>query len=488
MKSFLPLVALCAMLTSAMACSSSSSTSPDSGLNSQDAQAPVADSSPGATNDTGQSDTSDSGGPDSQISDDGGNPKDSGQDSSMDSGPITTGDASLDAKTDATSTDGSTDGSNFPHAIVDGGLLGPESEVILQYPATNKLPASPGNQVYGKTFCVDAAGNFTYTNAHQLVRIDTAHTIQLSIPFTQDIYEDIVCDAAGNIYASGGAAQTPNPTGSLTRKFNAADFSVAWTKTLGLTTYAGGRVFLDGSGNVVSVGFTSQLPQTPANGGYVVARYAPDGTELSVVQVKMPNTGAPANGILDGLLDSTGNVYVNIPGNMRKVDAANVFLYERTLNAIQLREATGRIFGVSNTEIVLKAGLIEMDPINGDYLKLTTPGTRQVVLDPVENVIWNGSFSPTAFKIVTSADAIYLGNSYRNTFQNGSSPRPASNTTVIGKYDLNGNQIWSKQYLRADVITTTDSVASMIVDADGNLAVATTSALFRISSADGSIL
>ncbi len=107
----------------------------------------------------------------------------------------------------------------------------------------------------------------------------------------------------------------------------------------------------------------------------------------------------------------------------------------------------GRMLGHSRTNV----GLAKFN-LDGDLLdKREVEFGRSAVLDPVENVIWNGrvseSLSPfslgrTSPPFVVGSNAIYLVGIYNNSYLNGSIAKPTTEALYVGRYDLSGARVW----------------------------------------------
>jgi hypothetical protein len=75
---------------------------------------------------------------------------------------------------------------------------------------------------------------------------------------------------------------------------------------------------------------------------------------------------------------------------------------------------------------------------------------QQKVLDPVEGVMWTGGFNRCR-GILSTTDAVYVFGMYTTQIKNGSTIRKDQGESVfIGRYDLDGNQVWFKQYVGPD--------------------------------------
>jgi hypothetical protein len=66
------------------------------------------------------------------------------------------------------------------------------------------------------------------------------------------------------------------------------------------------------------------------------------------------------------------------------------------------------------------------------------------VVEPVEQVTWNGRFNVCGALLVTR-DAVYLGGNYMNSYKNGSRRRDPKANVFVARYDLEGNQVWFRQ-------------------------------------------
>jgi hypothetical protein len=116
----------------------------------------------------------------------------------------------------------------------------------------------------------------------------------------------------------------------------------------------------------------------------------------------------------------------------------------------------------------------------------------------LEGVVWTGHFVMGS-AVAISADAIYINGGYENSYQNGSVPKPTTNPGFVARYDLQGNQIWFKEYLINSPADTTlgpisVSPGPMAFNSNGDLLVAVRTPtsrawmLLRLKASDGSML
>jgi len=124
---------------------------------------------------------------------------------------------------------------------------------------------------------------------------------------------------------------------------------------------------------------------------------------------------------------------------------------------------------------------------DGKFLWFRQGGVRTAVLDAIEGVTWTGQFK-TISELAVDTDAIYLAGTYANTYVNGAVPRPATWPAFVARYDLNGEQVWFKQFSLEGVAYGGVTPTALAIGADGDPIVAFSAGgyrLVRLRASDG---
>src|SRR6185369_14453303 len=78
---------------------------------------------------------------------------------------------------------------------------------------------------------------------------------------------------------------------------------------------------------------------------------------------------------------------------------------------------------------------------------------RREALDSDPNVTWQGRFYSLGSLTVT-ADSLYVTGVYENSYEPNSDARPFVRAAFVGRYDLDGEQIWFQELVLDEDLAT----------------------------------
>ena len=250
-------------------------------------------------------------------------------------------------------------------------------------------------------------------------------------------------------------------------------------------------------GSVIATGTCEgQAPgNMPTNaGGNVAMRYESDGKRTWLVQYPK------ADRLSKPLSDADGNIYIGDGrDSVLKVDANGNPLFQKTGDpyfvenwSVDEHNGNGPAFGPANDKFydfdgrgitidsasgdrVVKNAVLSQTSLTGQLLSYRTGATQSATIDSTEGVVWHGSFADSVSSAVAvSNDSIYIAGVYNNTYSNGSTPRPATGPGYVGRYSLDGTQIWFQEFKfdeKSNIDQRPSSYAGLVVDAAGNVIV-----------------
>ncbi len=375
---------------------------------------------------------------------------------------------------------------------------GPPIQVLTAGPGVNTMMSS-GDGVAADAVAVDGAGNVITVNG-ELEVLSTITTIvskfdsTLKLLWSVDFSGLTMVQDANSLVWAGLAVDTATDAiyvgGSLNAKGVVQqilpDGTLGWSTTL--TGSAGTTIntlVVAPNHTIYAAGVSSgQLPNQPAaaSGGGFELHYAADGTLLQAVQSRAleprqlfvdPN----GNSVMDGLenqglsgLDPSFSVRWKStgisPGTVTTSPTESMFTYG-TLVALPLLES--------------------IDFETGVAVWRRTFATQTATLN--EGETWTGQFHHINPPFVAaSTDSIYLTGNYQNTYQNGSSPPPATYPCYVMRLDSMGNQVWFKQFVGMfGQATMPYSFAPSSIAINGTkLVIGSPSVVFEINAIDGS--
>ncbi|MDF7812054.1 SBBP repeat-containing protein [Hymenobacter sp. YC55] len=183
------------------------------------------------------------------------------------------------------------------------------------------------------SLAVDAAGNVAVTgNSYRIIspgilEHDAYATVKYDANSGQQLWvtrytsavsgygnvNDIVIDAAGNVYVTGTSS-----TGRLSSSFTTLKYSASGEQ-MWVAYYAGNgpgiieneatKIAVDAAGNVVVAGYTYNYDQTTYSGhDYATVKYSPNGQQLW--EARYNGEGSNNDDVKDLVLDANGNVYI----------------------------------------------------------------------------------------------------------------------------------------------------------------------------------
>lgn len=290
---------------------------------------------------------------------------------------------------------------------------------------------------------------------------------------------------------------------------------VAWVDQTGSSDMDEGKdVFGLADGSAVFLGDSGQLPgQPPPPPGFpsFAMRYAADGRPTWVTQA----AELPVNRLS---IDRAGNLYGMgkvWPAPFAKLGSGGTIAWKKEP---QRAAIPGRPVGLPTLPDVLATaptpdgeGLYWVGgaPNRGgqsDYgcalTRMSADGstwfrwaeTETAVVEPVEQVTWQGTMAGCT-ALLTTSDAVFVAGGYVNSYRNGSTQRPTVATSFVARYDLEGNRVWFKQIevprpvVGGQSVFTERGVFRLIAGRGGSLIGAThTGFVFAIKAADGSPL
>ena len=253
-------------------------------------------------------------------------------------------------------------------------------------------------------------------------------------------------------------------------------------------------------GSILATGPCSgQVPGGPAalSGRPFVAFYSADGDQTSLVQFETAGAFPPILGISthpDGFfqlgIDGSGGTALQFRGDdgapeapvriegILSVSADG----ERRIGlwpiiAANYNASEEAFFAINQTGAAPPAD--ENNPLAFGVLARFTESARmtwirhpepwEVEIEPVEGVIWQGSFLEYT-QLLVADDALYLLGKYSNQYENGSIVRPSTRTAFIGRYAFDGERIWFQQFLldqapESDTPASPLSIAGAVSDA-----------------------
>jgi|GEM_PF-1077339 len=240
-----------------------------------------------------------------------------------------------------------------------------------------------------------------------------------------------------------------------------------WIKSFGTTTYEGlNKSLVDSSGNTYMVGTTlGNLVGTNA-GGYDIwlTKYDTNGNQLWLRQF-----GTSGNDAANLALDSSGNIYLtgSTLGNLGGTNAGGydawLSKYDNNGNQLWLRQFGTSGYDSANGLALDSSGNVYLTGNTTGNLGGTNAGSGDVWVgkyDTNGNQLWLKQFGSSLddsayFLTLGSNGNIYLAGS--TTGNLGGSP----GNLWVGKYDINGNQQWLRQFGH-------DDLNKLAIDSSGN--------------------
>lgn len=484
------------------ACSSSSpAPGPDASSSSSSGG-----SSSGSSSGAGSSSSSSSsgGGSSSGSSSSSGGSSSSGAGSSSSSGG-TASDAGPDATTRPGNDGGVKDAGEGGAAAVLAPIPGQDpTAVTTSGPPITALSAttpgvyasSNGGNLLINAMAVDGLGNIIVANAtpvtltklsSQLSQIWQVKESTVKFFTVANIYPGFAADATGNIFVAGTGGANANGEVMAAVQQVLPDGTMGWMEQIGPSNAAAfltaATVGADGTLYAVggSQGQLPNQPPAPMGAGFLL-HYSAAGTLLQAVQ-------STSIGQADDMLvvDSTGNSVVG--EQLSKLDSNFNVLWAG--NAIAQTETTSpdgnTVYDQESLGISEVLNLVTRNPATGAIVSERTFAKQTATLNAVEQEVWNGAFMDSQPLMVASSNALYMVGSYSNTYMNGSSPPPATQTVYVLCLDTMGNQIWFRQFLYAITATTPASsfLPNTIALNGTKLVIASPSFLFQLNTADG---
>jgi uncharacterized delta-60 repeat protein len=225
---------------------------------------------------------------------------------------------------------------------------------------------------------------------------------------------DLVVDASGNIYVTGGSGVSGTNFDYTTIKYDpdGNELWVGWYTGLGNSGDSAADLAVDSSGNVYVTGSSFGGLETGTD--YTTIKYDPDGNALWQRRYNGPGNNLDlARSIA---VDSSGNIYV-----------------------------TGTSFGID-----ADYGRLDFDYATIKY----DPAGRELWVRRYDGGPGSSSDDPSAL-VIDSSGNIYVTGYSRGIYN--------SDYATI-KYDQDGNELWVKRYDRRD-----DFATALAVDASGNV-------------------
>jgi hypothetical protein len=362
-------------------------------------------------------------------------------------------------------------------------------------PGAGTFNLSSGGDEDGFVQKLDSMGNFVWA-------------IQLGGTSDNDMANEVVTDAAGNVYVTGSFESTvdfdPGPgVYNLTTNAEPEIFVVKyssngnllWARSMGSTNYDyGWSLAVDLAGNVYTTGiFTSTADFDPGPGVFNMTAVANHDIFISKLDMngnfvwakQMASPGAEWGFKI--LLDNAGNIYTTGsfestcdfdpgPGTynllsgggqdifVSKLDNNGNFIWAKNMGAVGLGTNLGHNMAIDNSGNLYITGefneTVDFDPGPAIY-NVTAVGAGSATdcyvlkLDPSGNFVWVKIIKGSIYEYGYSINLDQVGNIYTSGFFDGNvdfDPGPATfNITAQGtdificKWDSSGNFLWAKK-------------------------------------------
>ena len=299
----------------------------------------------------------------------------------------------------------------------------------------------------------------------------------------------VAVDATGDVYVAGYTVITRGPgqpwrRDAFLRKYDRVGTRL-WSREFGsmVTTAidAATGVAVDGEGNIYVAGITLEALSGQTSAGdkdAFLRKYAASGAELWTRQFGSPETDR-AQGVA---VDATGNVYVGgetfgaLPGQV-SAGSRDAFLRRYGSGG---EEAWTRQFGSPGPDSILgvavdgEGNVYVAGETGGDLPGQVSAGRGDAFLrkyDPEGTESWTRQFgfldsADSANSVAVDADgnAYVAGSTHSST---EAQMRPVERKAFLRKYDSRGGELWNGLFGE-----TFDVVSSVVVDVEGNVYVA----------------
>jgi hypothetical protein len=277
---------------------------------------------------------------------------------------------------------------------------------------------------------------------------------------------DLILDAAGNIYITGHMHYTGSNNDYLTVKYDNGGRYLLRTQYDGPGNWNDRAKFVrvDSGGNVYVTGFSCDTDKSP---DITTIKYDKDGVELWINRYShLYSAEYYPTGMV---VDSHGNVYVTgyfITGHLT-ISTCITLKYSNAGTELWSKEYSGSGFyssaksndiAVDNSGNVYITGVSSVSGVDSDY---TT-----IKYDSVGNEIWVASYNGPG-SAIDEACCIVLdthGNSYVTGMSEGIG---TSGDYATVKYDSDGNELWSIRYDGPD--HENDAASAMDIDSAENI-------------------
>jgi hypothetical protein len=313
-------------------------------------------------------------------------------------------------------------------------------------PGETKMPGNSSDAFAGK---LDSAGKIQW--AHQWGTIAEDRSTVLSF------------GPSGSVLAAGKAdGQLPgSPAATASGPFAVrfeADGTRTWLKqypslaTAALLVDASGALYIGGSGG-------------SGIGGLMLRRLSPTGDLLSDTKIAVINSFGGQNMIGPGSLAGFGR------GVFFASDQSAFFTFDGSI----------------------LARMALAGPV--DWYRKTGP-EQMATIDSVEGVIWNGQFVVGNGSLAVTSDSLFVAGLYRNDYRNGSMPRPQRMTGYVARCDLDGKQLWFRQFqipwMFDEKVAFQGTVLGLSGDSAGNVIVVSAplgrAYVIKLAKADGTLM
>lgn len=401
----------------------------------------------------------------------------------------------------------------------EGGGTGAPSGALPALPGPTQVDQAPivinkshelGNLVDVVAAGLDASGNATILSANSTLRKYSPAGAELwtntSLPPTQTI----AFDANGEAFLGGivtyklpGETLSNNAQDAWVGKVDAQG-KLAWAHQWGPATHTA-AIAIGPNGSVVAIGSsTGQVPGNPPTnaGGHFAARYEADGARTFLKQYPGGNVGLQSL-----LLSSAGDLYFGLSStSIRHIASDGTLVGDSVISiAPEAAPAWGHVAFAPGEEAVhdfvqifngpspagLITGVWSLLGLDGKALWYRPTAKKTAVIDAVEGVTWTGTFSQFSTFVVTT-DAVFLAGKYNNSYTNGANPKPPTSPLFVGRYTLEGEQVWFTEFLTEDpsiaweakaIGTSQSGDVSVIASAAGSRTYR-----FQVSATNGSLL
>lgn len=251
-------------------------------------------------------------------------------------------------------------------------------------------------------------------------------------------------------------------------------------------------------------GGTAPGAPMPSPGSPFAARYESDGSRTWIAQPAARGFGVSGSDNSNITVSTSGTTYQSYRNLLRTVTATGDKITDTpvadpmgtavTMGMLNLDASDSSLYAVAFT------GLYKLS-LDGSALWWRQFGSQSATIDSAAGVVWKGGFGGVSAMAIAS-DGFYLMGPYTNAYQNLKPAQPTRIATYVGRYDLEGNQIWFQEFLFSPAGTDQQPIAPLsagggiALTSDGNPIVVLNGIVsstvvwyaFKLQSSDGVLL